>query len=193
MRTTRRTITWLSAALLAACGGSGRTVEATQEAATQPAEQTTAAAAEPSVGHVSFTVDGEAKSFDYLPASYANYTPISSTVEFHAAAGSTELLTINFISIDLKEIEPPVDLPEPMAPDAGLADLRSAMATVGFIYAAPDGTEWAGPGTVHVESFDRDGTLTATFAEVTIPHTDEQLPDLTLSDGALEARITAPW
>ena len=52
-----------------------------------------------------------------------------------------------------------------------------------------DGTEWAGPGRIHVESFSEDGRLVATFDEVTLPHTKGIEPDLTLSNGRLETTL----
>ena len=145
-----------------------------------------------SAGSVSFVVAGEDKRFEYLPESGCVYTRLASTIRAHSAAGSTESLSIQFMSMDLKQqtfpavLPLPKDLTKPMNP-------MTAGATVGFSYTDTDGVEWAGPGKVHVDSFDSNGVIPGTFDQVVLPHTHEERPNITLTDGSFSARITNPW
>lgn len=65
----------------------------------------------------------------------------------------------------------------------------SAMASVGFGYIDEQGREWAGPGQINIESFGSDGVLEGTFADVSLPHTDKQLPNVNLANGHVIAQI----
>ncbi len=145
-----------------------------------------------SAGSVVFAVNGEAKSFDYLPKSGCAYNPLASTVKALPEAGSTESFAITFMAIDLKKLGYPADLPLPKDPSRPMSAM-AAMATVGFGYIDGNGNEWAGPGSIHIDSFDNSGVVRGTFDEVKLPHTDEKLPDITLTGGAFSARITSPW
>lgn len=150
------------------------------------------AAGDQSIGSVSLAVDGAEKSFDYLPESGSMYTKLSSSIAAHPESGSKEMLTITFFSIDLKEHEYPADLPLPKNAGKPMSPM-AAMASVGFSYIDADGVEWAGPGKVRVESFDGTGVIQGTFDQVTLPHTDKEHPDITLTAGTFRARITSPW
>jgi len=150
------------------------------------------AAQEPSVGATSFTVDTRPKRFDSMPDDHNNYTPLASTLMARPSGGPGEQLMITFGSMDLKKLTYPVELPRPRK--AGQAfDPLTAMAMVGFSYRDETGREWAGPGRIRLESFGRDGVVTGTFSGVSLPHTEKKLPNITLTDGAFKARLSAPW
>jgi hypothetical protein len=95
-------------------------------------------------------------------------------------------------SIDLGEQTYPVQQPVPKNIGQPM-DPMMAMATVGFIYIDDEGTEWAGPGSIYVGSFRPDGTIEDTFSDVSLPHTDKTLPNVTVTDGSLKVRISDPW
>lgn len=183
--------------LFIGCGGetkdappvSGESAGKHQEEAVQPVDQDLEESTE---GLLAFTVDSSEKSFDFLPASANSYTPLASTLRAHPVAGSTESIAISFMSIDLKKLELPTDLPPVKDPSKPM-DPLSAMATVGFGYVDAEGVEWAGPGKLRVESFGADGVVVGTFDQVTLPHTDKEHPDITLTGGTFRARITSPW
>lgn len=185
------------ALVLIACGGEESSATAAADkpavvdepAVTSPAK---GASDESSVGSVTFTVAGNEKSFDHLPESGSTYMRLASTIVAHPAAGSTEMFTINFMAIDLKEQTYPAELPAPKDFSEPMS-ATAAMAAVGFGYVDADGVEWAGPGKIRVESFDSDGVVQGTFDQVTLPHTDNEHPDVTLTGGTFRARITAPW
>ena len=123
--------------LLVACGsdqnasstsGESESASPTDAVVTQPESSQPE---ESSVGSVSLVVDGNEKSFDYLPDSGSSYTPLVSTLRAHPEAGSTESLAIHFMSIDLKKLDYPVDLPLAKDPSKPM-DPMAAMASVGF-------------------------------------------------------------
>ena len=70
-------------------------------------------------------------------------------------------------------------------------DPMAAMAGVGLSYRMEDGQEWAGPGRVRIDRFGADGVIAGSFTGLRLPHTDRQLPDVTLTDGTFHARIGA--
>lgn len=170
------------------------------EATTDPDEPATPAAAqagqstaeEPTEGSAAFTVDGSEKSLGFLPKSACVYTPRASTMRAHSEADSTESLAIHFMSIDLKKLTYPTELPLPKDPSQPM-DPMAAMASVGFGYINAEGVEWAGPGKITIESFDNDGTLRGTFDQISLPHTDKEHPNILLTGGTFAARIAAPW
>ena len=67
------------------------------------------------------------------------------------------------------------------------------MASVGFSYIDEAGREWAGPGRLRIEAFGRDGVVTGSFTDISLPHTGKQLANVTLHDGTFRARISSPW
>lgn len=67
------------------------------------------------------------------------------------------------------------------------------MAGVGFSYRTEDGVEWAGPGKVWIGRFGRDGVIVGSFDDVSLPHTEKQLPNITLTAGTFRAPISSPW
>lgn len=138
-------------------------------------------------GLVTFYSGTEEKAFGYLPAGHNTYTPMASSLHAASAASGSEQFRITFMAIDLASVETPAELPlpkkigQPMSPMA-------AMANVGFSYTDADGNEWAGPATITLNSF-ADGMVKGTFSEATLPHTDQTLPDITLTNGSFEARL----
>lgn len=68
-----------------------------------------------------------------------------------------------------------------------------AGAMVGSGYIDANRTEWAGPGKIGVESFESDGIVTGSFSDVSIPHTQKELPDAVLADGTFRVRISPAW
>jgi hypothetical protein len=161
--------------------------------AAAPAAQDEQNATEESItGSLTLSADGNEKSLGYLPKSGSTYTPLASSIRAHSEAGSTESLAIHFMSIDLKKLTYPTELPLPKDPSKPM-DPMAAMASVGFGYINAEGVEWAGPGKIQIESFDNDGTIRGTFDQVSLPHTDKELPNITLTGGTFSARITSPW
>lgn len=159
------------------------------------------AAALPTVGTVpgqavpsgaAFEIDGTEYRFEHVSETDSFYSRLSSKLQAGSAADSTERLFITFLQVDLKQLDPPVDLPGERD-FSNPADMTGPMASIGFGFIDSEGQEWAGPGTVHIEAFDSDGILQGTFDDVTLPHVDGELPDITLENGAFRGRITAPW
>ena len=182
--------------ILTACGGGQSTPadgpEGESPSETPAAQTETDAPGEASVGSITFAVDGEEKNLEYLPESVIVYTPLASSIRAHSEAGSTESLAIHFMAIDLKKLTYPTDLPLPKDPSKPM-DPMAAMASVGFGYFNAEGAEWAGPGKIQIESFGNDGVIRGTFDQVSLPHTDDEHPNIELTDGSFSARITSPW
>lgn len=177
----------IAAGAVAACGNdrdSAVTPASAQEGGTQKAQVTQAT----SVGTVAFTIEGEEKRFDHLPASGNHYSPLASSVMAKASAESNDSLTITFMAIDLTKLNYPIELPLPKTVGQNV-DPMAAMASVGFIYIDKAGTEWGGPGRVTVESFNADGQIAGTFTNVSVPHTDKELPNVFLMNGSFRAQI----
>lgn len=141
-----------------------------------------------SAGAASFVLDGEPRKFEHQDRDNSIYYKLSSAVEFQPQAGASETLMIRFAQVDLKIIEYPIDLPLPRDL-TNPTSLTGTMATIGFGYVDSDGNEWAGPGTVRLESFDEDGNLIGSFDGVQIPHTDNTLAPITLSNGQFKAGL----
>jgi hypothetical protein len=133
-------------------------------------------------GRVSFVVNGQPRTFSYLPADHNYYLQVSSSFRAYPEAGATEQFGLTFLSLDLKQFSYPAELPPPREPGKPM-DMRMAMASVGFIYVDENGMEWAGPASVTIESFDENGTLLGSFGEVRLPQVDDQSPDIVLSEG----------
>jgi len=185
------------AVVLTACGTepSQTDPEAGQGAASDPtpvAQQVKEVVDESSVGSVTFRVDGEEKSFDYVPKSSSLYNPIASSMWAYPESGSTQSVAIHFMSIDLKKLTYPTELPLPKDLTKPM-DPMAAMASVGFGYIDAEGVEWAGPGKIRVEAFGNDGVIRGTFDQVALPHTDNERPDIMLTNGSFSARIASPW
>lgn len=143
-------------------------------------------------GVLEFTADGEPRSFGHLPRGNSYYTSMASQVNFYPASGSTEYLSLTIMGADLKALEYPVELPLPRDPSAPVT-MANRGATIGLSYIDAEGTEWSGPATVRFESFSRDGVLTGSFRNQSIPNVGKQLPDITLDAGSFSAQVTAPW
>lgn len=143
-------------------------------------------------GLLVFTFEGSEKSFKYLPEPHNYYTKAASNIRALSEAGSTESFFITFMSFDLKKLTYQTVLPLPGDMTKPM-DLMAAMATVGFGYINAEGVEWPGPGKVQLESFSNDGVVTGTFDQVSLPYTDSELPNITLTNGSFTARITSPW
>jgi hypothetical protein len=181
------------AGLLGVGCGADREVAANSGAKPAPAPASPAVAArEASVGTVSFTVEGRERRFDSLPDGHNNYTPLASTMMARPSDDASEQLMITFGSMDLKRLEYPIELPRPRTAGQPF-DPLAAMAMVGFSYRDETGREWAGPGRIHLESFGRDGVVTGTFTNVSLPHKGKKLANITLADGTFKARLSAPW
>ena len=173
------------AGAIAACGSDRDSAETPGSAAQVGGGQVTQATA---VGTVTFTIDGEEKRFAYLPKSGNHYSPLASSVMAKASTESNETLTITFMAIDLTKLSYPIELPLPKTVGQNV-DPMAAMANVGFNYIDKAGTEWAGPGKVIVESFSADGQIAGTFTNVSVPHTDKELPNVILMNGSFRAQI----
>lgn len=188
----------LLAALCAGCGGGssggdpGAAPAGPAQAAAPAVPAAGTAPGRQVAGGASFSLDGGPLHFEALPEGHNYYTSMASQVTVRPRVDATEQLSITFASMDLRQLQYPAELPGPR--QAGtLLDPLAAMAGVGFSYRTEDGREWAGPGRVRIEQFGRDGVIVGSFTGVTLPHTDRQLPDISLSDGTFRARISAPW
>lgn len=73
-----------------------------------------------------------------------------------------------------------------------LLDPLAAMAGVGISYRTEEGHEWTGPGRVRIDHYGRDGVIVGSFSDVSLPHTEKQLPNITLTAGSFRAQISAP-
>lgn len=156
-----------------------------------------AAAVEPvaeevSAGIVVFELDGEVKRFDHLATADNMHTSVSSAIKARPSAGSGESLGIIFLSLDLKKVTFPADLPAPRDMSKPM-DPMTAMASIGFSYIDESGQEWAGPGRIHVQAFGTDGVVQGAFTDVSLPHTDNERPNIVLTGGRFRARISSPW
>lgn len=187
MPNTKQLLTWMSMAVLAACGGDGTSEDASidrdaREAAEAQAEESAATVAE---GAVSFQIDGRQVDLGYLPADANYYMRAAAAVLAKRGRGEPEQFILTFVSTDLRAHDIPGEFP----PEGAGSSIQTAMQSVAFSYIDPAGQEWAGPGRVQVESFTDDGVLTVTFDAVTLPHTDKELPDITLTDGRVRATL----
>lgn len=188
----------LLAALCAGCGDGGGDAgrpDVMVNAAAQPAAVAAATdpvAPEAVTGGATFAVDGNAMQFDALPEGHNYYTTLASQVTARPRVDAAEQLSITFASIDLQRLEYPAELPRPRSAGTPL-DPLAAMAMVGFSYRTEDGREWAGPGRVRIERYGRDGIIVGSFTDVSLPHTDKQLPNVTLTAGTFRAQIGKPW
>lgn len=183
-----RSMILIAAAMCAACGDRQASRQISDQPPPSQAGEDAAASRE---GIVTFKVDGRTKRFTNLPAGGNTYLPLAATIKARPAAGATEELGINFILMDLRKFDYPIVLPVSKAA-ANPTNPMAAMASVGFIYVDDQGKEWAGPGRIQVDSFGTDGVLAGTFSEISLPHTDGELPDVVLTDGNVRAQIGAP-
>lgn len=154
-------------------------------AGTAPAQEVTSGAA--------FEIDGTEYRFEHVSEADSYYARIASQLQARPAAGSTERLHVTFLQVDLKQLDYPIALPPGERDLSNPMDVTGPMATIGFGFIDSEGQEWAGPGRIHLEAFDNEGTLQGTFDDVTLPHVDDELPDITLENGTFRGRITAPW
>lgn len=139
-------------------------------------------------GEVSFVVRGEPKRFEHLPQAHNHYSRLASQLTAQPSAGATEKVMITFLTVDLKKLAYPIDLP-PSRDPSQTADPAAAMATVGLSYTDSEGNEWAGPGRIQLESLQPDGTLSGSFTQLSLPHTEKALPNLDVSDGRFQVNL----
>lgn len=186
-----RVLPLLLAALLSSCGGDAppggddageadRTLSSGSSDASSALPPDDAARIE---GEVSFQVEGRAITLDYLPEGNNYYMRAAASVLARSGPEEEEQFMLVFMSTDLRAHDIPGEFP----PQSSGSSIATAMQSVGFSYIDPTGEEWAGPGRVFVESFSDAGVLTASFESVTIPHTDRERPDLTLTNGRIRA------
>lgn len=181
----------LVATLLASCAGDAPPSDSSDAAAADRTGIPDPSSASPTTGApqvdgaVSFQVDGRAVELDYLPEDHNYYMRLGASVLARSGPDSEEQFVLILSGTDLRTHEIPGELP----PEGAGSSIATAMQLVGFSYTDPSGQEWAGPGRVYVESFTEAGVLTARFDSVTIPHTDRELPDLTLTNGRVRAEL----
>jgi hypothetical protein len=135
-------------------------------------------------GRMTFLLDGERREFDFLPYRDNFYRSIVSSITAKPSADSTEQLRIHITNIDLREAETPGELPPA---GAGLT-LETAGQMVMFAYTDEAGEGWGTAGRIHVESFD-DDTLSATFSDLTLAHSEREKPNITVTDGSVRAEL----
>ena len=120
----------IGAVLLIGCGAKpSDSPEVSAVAITPPqaeAEESRNSSVEESTeGLIVFTVNDTERSFGFLPGSAATFNPLASTMRAHPVAGSAESLTINFMSIDLKNLDYPTDLPPTRDPSKPAPSCRT--------------------------------------------------------------------
>lgn len=184
-----------AASVLIACNAQqepSRRDAASASPVTQPEVSASSARVAPgTAGQVRFTVDGTPKDFGFIAAEHTSYNRLASKIQAQPSPDSRESATIIFSNVDLKELGYPIELPLPR-------DLRDpskpmmAMIMIGFAYIDQDGTEWAGPGRVRIDSFLPDGTISGTFTDISLPHTEKELPNVVLSNGRFTAALWSP-
>lgn len=142
-------------------------------------------------GHVRFAVDGNVKSFEFIAPEHTFYNRLASKIHAQSSRDSREAATIIFTNVDLEMLDYPVELPLPReAADPGKPTMSVIM--IGFGYIDRDGNEWAGPGRLHLDSFLADGTVSGSFTDVSLPHTDKELPNIVLQEGRFTASLWSP-
>ena len=134
------------------------------------------AASESVPGVIVFTIGEMEHKFEFLPDAANFYLPGVSAVSAKPASDAPEELTLNFLYMDIKTLAYPVLLRN----------------KAGIIYVDSEGTEWAGPAHVTLESFSADGILTGSFTNVSLPHTEKTLPNVVLSNGRIEVQLGRP-
>jgi hypothetical protein len=189
MHERKRFLSLLIIAVLAGCGGGGSADESSNSGNdARPPSETAAGGDETDAtidGSVSFRIDETEIALDFLPADESYYGKLSSAVVARRGRGEPEQLVVTFLGTNLREHAIPGEFP----PEGAGTSISTAMQSVGFSYTDPNDDEWAGPGRIYVESFSDAGVLTATFDAVTLPHTDDERPDITLSGGRLRAAL----
>lgn len=141
-------------------------------------------------GHVQFSVDGVERSFEFIAADHTHYHRLGSKIHAQPSRNSQETATIIFMNVDLKAVDYPVELPLPR----GVVDPEKpmmSMITIGFGYIDREGNEWAGPGRLRLESVLADGTVSGSFTDVSLPHTEKELPNIVLQDGRFTVGLWA--
>jgi hypothetical protein len=180
------------AVALAGSGDRSRAADAVTlraaQARTPIAKKTLPRCAEPSVGLVSFTVNGHARSFSCAPARRNTFTGTLYAVRAWPRTGATERLEIYFPSPNLTGMKFPADLPPPIR--LNRLSLPTPGRPVTFIYVDPKGNEWTGPGKVHVESPGRDGVIRGSFTDVSLPHSSQKLPNVILKNGKFRVQFS---
>lgn len=166
----------------AADGSEGLDVGDVVEAAAEVAES--GGSSEAMEGDVSFEVDGQAYDFGHIVADESYSIGVGAAVWAKPDPSATEQFGLTVTGMDLDDFEYPATLP----PEEAGTSIRTAMMMVGFSFTNADGEEWAGPGSLTVESFD-DDVLVATFGETTLPHTDDELPDVTIGAGRIRVEF----
>jgi hypothetical protein len=136
-------------------------------------------------GEVSFQVDGRAVTLAYLPEGNNDCMRAATSVLARSGPEGEEQFMLVFMSTDLRAHDIPGEFP----PQSSGSSIATAMQSVGFSCIDPTGEEWAGPGRDFVESFSDVGVITASLESVTIPHTNRERPDLTLTHGRIRASL----
>lgn len=181
----------LSTGLFAGCTAdappSAAEASAGPDLATTPT--TTATATD---GVITVSINGDIKTFDKVLADHTYYTRLASQLTAEASGEANTRLRITFASINLKDFDYPAELPPPKDFSKPM-DPMTAGAMIGFGFIDKDGTEWSGPGKIHVESYESDGVISGSFADVSIPHTEKALPNAVLTEGKFRVRISDFW
>ncbi len=162
------------------------------EAVPDPVSTAPAARAATGEGSITASINGTKLTFDNVLADHTYSTGLASQIIATASAEDNPRFRITFASLNLRNLDYPVDLPPPKDFSKPM-DPMQAGAMVGFGYTDANGTEWAGPGEIRVESFESDGMITGSFSNVSIPHTQKELPDAVLTDGTFRVRISPAW
>lgn len=141
---------------------------------------------------ITVSINGAEKTFDKILTDHTYYTRLASQLTAEASGETNTRLQITFATINLREVDYPGDLPPPKDFTKPM-DPMTAGVMIGFSYTDMDGTEWAGPGKIHVESYESDGVISGSFADVSIPHTEKELPNAVLTNGEFRVRLSDSW
>jgi len=180
----------LSATLYGGC--TSEELPPVAETVPNPVATTPVARAVAVEGTISTSINGTTVTFDNVLADHTYSTGLASQIMATTAAQPNPRFRITFASLSLRNFDYPAELPPPKDFSKPM-DPMLAGAMVGFGYIDADGTEWAGPGKIRVESFKSDGIITGSFSDVSIPHTQKELPDAVLTDGTFRVRLIAAW
>lgn len=142
-------------------------------------------------GGITFSINGDAKKLNHIPAGRAFYYTMALQVTFHAKQNSTESLMLNIMGADLKALNYPITLPEERDPNDPLT-ITNRGATVGWAYMNADGVEWTtGTAKLTLESLSRDGVLKGSFGETSLRGAGQK--NIVLDDGKFTVQLSLPW
>ena len=132
-------------------------------------------------GTVTFSVDGEAKSFEYIPKNQAQVAGFGTSFKAKPNPSSKEEFALSLAQFDPRKTEAPVTVafkPAELAKSGSPGKIAKSAKPI-LVYTSADGKPYKWFPTVHIESW-TDGRLVGTLDEVTL-----EMPD-DVGDGSVE-------